>query len=163
MFGRRGAQCFVSDEGEIVALRELADPMVHRTDDRAHAKLVVPQHFAHGLLPEVGRRVWIASCQLQVERNETITRISGQQDNLGPFKLASRYEIFAANPVPTIAFCPVLEEVMREDNARKTGQSVTSRTQRELKAETSAEVSAKKCPKPCAATLRDGQNDGVTA
>jgi hypothetical protein len=100
---------------------------------------------------------------LQVKRNKTITRISGQEDDLRPFKLASRYEIFAANPVPTITFCPVLEEVMREDNSRKTGQSVTSRTQRELKAEASAEVSAKKCPKPCAATLRDGENDGVTA
>jgi hypothetical protein len=100
---------------------------------------------------------------LQVKRNKTITRISSQKDDLRPFKLASRYEIFAANPVPTITFCPVLEEVMREDKSRKTGLSVASRTQRELKAETSAEVSAKKCPKPCAATLRDGENDGVTA
>jgi len=46
-------------------------------------------------------------------------------------RLSSRRgtEIFAANPVPTITFCPVLEEVMREDNGAKTGQSVTSRTQ----------------------------------
>jgi hypothetical protein len=111
----------------------------------------------------LSRRVRIAPCQLQVERNETITRISGQQDDLRPFKLASRDEIFAANSVPTIAFGAMLKQIMRKDNPRKTGQSVTSRAQRELKAEASAEVSAKKCPKPCAATLRDGENDGVTA
>src|SRR5438045_5250353 len=135
MVSGRGAQCFVSDEDKIVARRELAEPIVHRTDNGAHAKIFVPQHFAHGLLPELGRRVWIASCQLQVKRNKTITRISSQQDNLRPFKLASGYEIFAAKPVPTIAFCPVLEEVMREHNARKTGYIVASRAQRELKAE----------------------------
>jgi hypothetical protein len=57
----------------------------------------------------------------------------------------------------------MLKQVMRKDNPWKTWHGVTSRTQRELKAEAFAEVSAKKCPKPCAATLRDGENYGVTA
>src|SRR5215831_13313159 len=120
MFGRRGAQCFVTNEREVVAARELVKPMVHRTDDRAHAELCVAQHFAHWLLPELSRRIWIASCQLQVKRNKTITRIPSQEDDLRPSELPSRHEIFAANPVPTIAFCAVLEEVMRENNAWKT-------------------------------------------
>src|SRR4029077_7938755 len=76
MFGRRGAQCFVSDEGEIVALRELVKPIVHGINNGAHAKLFVAQHFAHGLLLELNTCVRVAACQLQEERNETITRIS---------------------------------------------------------------------------------------
>ena len=63
----------------------------------------------------------------------------------------------------TIAFGAMLKQIMRKDNPRKTGQIVPSRTQRELKAEAFAEICTKKCPKPCAATLRDGENDGVTA
>jgi hypothetical protein len=163
MFGRRGAEYFVSDEGEILTLRELVKPIVHGINDGAHAELFVPQHFAHILLPELDRRIRIAPCELQVERNETITRISGEQDDLRPVKLASRDEIFAANSVPPIAFGAMFKQIMRKDNPRKTGQIIASRSQRELKAEASAKVSAKKCPKPCAATLRDGENDGVTA
>src|SRR6478609_6451175 len=153
MFGRRGAQCFVSDEGEIVALRELVKPIVHGINNGAHAKLFVTQHFAHGLLLELNQCVRIAPCQLQVKRNKTITRVSGEQDDLCPVKLAPRDEIFAANSVPPIAFGAMLKQIVRKDNSRKTGQIVTSRAQRELKAEAFAEVSAKKCPKPCAATL----------
>src|SRR5262249_45763337 len=136
--------------------------MIHGSDDRAHAEVFVAQHFAHGLLPKLSRCVWVASGQLQVKRNKTITRISSQQDDLRPFKLPSRYEIFAAKSVPTITLCPVLEEVMREHYARKAGQIVASWAQREPKAEASAEISTKKCPKPCATTLRDRENDDVT-
>src|ERR1700749_4897600 len=121
MFSRRGAQGFVSEEGEIVSFGELVKPMVHCADNRAYAELWVPQHFAYCLLPELARRVRIASGQLQVKRNKAIARISGQEDNLRPFKFASRYEIFTADSVPTITFCTVLEEVMREHNTRKIG------------------------------------------
>src|SRR5215470_14858097 len=119
MFGRRGPKCFVSEEGEIVASGELIDPMIHSADDRAHAQFFVAQHFAHRSLPELERRVRIASCQLQVQRNKTITRISREKDDLRAVKLASRYEIFAANPVPPVAFGAVLKQIMRKHNARK--------------------------------------------
>src|SRR5262245_26756625 len=121
MFGRRGAQCFVSDKGEVVARRELVKPMIHGADDRAHAELLVAQHFAYRFLPELNRCVWIAPCQLQIKRNKTITRITGQQDDLRAFKLAPRDEIFTAKPVPTIALRAVLEEVVREHDPRKPG------------------------------------------
>src|SRR4029077_7781169 len=107
--------------------------------------------------------VRIAPCQLQVERNETITRIPGEKDDLCPVKLASGAEIFCTNSVPPIDFGAVVKQIMRKDNPRKTGQIIASRSQSELKAEAFAEVRAKKCPKPCTATLRDGENDGVTA
>src|SRR5580765_8344491 len=139
MFGGRGAQCFISSESEIVALRELVKPIVHGINNGAHAKLLVAQHFAHGLLLELNRCVRIAPCQLQIKRDKAITRISGQQDDLRPVKLASRDEIFAANSVPPIAFGAMLKQIMRKNNPWKTGQSVTSRTQRELNAEASAE------------------------
>ena len=162
MFSRRGAQYFVPDKAEIVTLRELVKPIVHGINNGAHAKLFVTQHFTHSLMLELNRCVRIAPCQLQVKRNKTITRISGEKDDLCPVKLASRDEIFAANSVPSIAFGPMLKQIMRKDNPRKTGQIIASRSQSELKAEAFAEVSAKKCPKPCAPTLRDGENDGVT-
>jgi hypothetical protein len=100
---------------------------------------------------------------LQIKRNETIARISSEQDDLCPLKLASRDKIFAANSVPPIALGAMLEQIVGKDNPRKTGSSVASRTQGELKAEASAKIGTKKCSKPCAATLRDGENDGVTA
>src|SRR5262245_57102246 len=64
MFGRRGAQCFVSDEGEIFTLGELVKPIVHGINNGEHAKLFVTQHFAHGLLLEPNLCVRIAPCQL---------------------------------------------------------------------------------------------------
>src|ERR1044071_4102281 len=97
-----------------------------------------------------------------MERNETITWISGEQNDLRTFKPPARDEIFAANPVPTIALCTVLEDVMRKYNARKAGQVKTSSTQCEIQAEPSAEISTKKCPNPRATTLREGQYDSVT-
>src|SRR5262245_35550077 len=109
MFRRRRAQCFVSDEREIVTLRELVKPIVHGINNGAHAKLFVTQHFAHGLLLEINWCIRVAPCQLQVQRNETITRISGEQDDLCAAKLASRDEIFAANSVPPIAFGAMLK------------------------------------------------------
>src|SRR5262249_26295656 len=52
---------------------------------------------------------------------------------------------------------------MREHNPRKIRQIVTSRAQRELKAEAPAEVRTKKCPKPGASTLWHRENDNLTA
>src|SRR5258705_6904285 len=129
MFCRWRTQVFISNESAIVALRELVKPIVHGINNGAHAKLFVTQHFAHGLLLEFNRCVRIAPRQLQIKRDKTITRISGQQDDLRPVKLASRDEIFAANSVPPIAFGAMLKQIMRKDNPRKTGQIVSSRSQ----------------------------------
>src|ERR1043166_232228 len=109
MFGRRRTQCFISDKGEIVACGELMDPMIHSADDGAHAQFFVEQHFAHCCSPELELRAWIASCQLPVQRKETIGGVSRQQDGLRPVKRAPRDEIFTANSVPPIAFGAVLE------------------------------------------------------
>ena len=88
--------------------------------------LFVAQHFAHRLLPELKRRVWIASCQLQIQRNETITRISGEQDDFCPVKLASRDQILAANSVPAITFGAMLEQIVRKDQSAENQVVVTS-------------------------------------
>src|SRR4030095_10545206 len=109
MFGGRGAQCFIADQGEIVTSRELIDPIVHGIDDGAHTEPSVAQHFTDALLPELKRRVGIAPCQLQIQRNETIPRIAREQNDSCTVKLASRDEILASKSVPPITLSAVLK------------------------------------------------------
>src|SRR5438094_419554 len=160
MFCRRGAECFISYESEIVAPGELIHPIVHRAYDGAYAEPSVAQHVAYILLPEFARSMRIAPRYLQVKRNETIARISREQNDLCPAKLPSRHQILAAKPIPEVAFGSMLEQIVRKYQPRNTRLAVTFRTQSKLKAEALAEVRTNKCPKPGAAALRNRHDDG---
>jgi len=78
----------------------------------------------------------IAPCQLQVERNETITRIPGEQNDLCPVKLASRNEIFAAHAIPAITLRSVFKTIMREYDPGKFRMIMPPGLQCEIKAVT---------------------------
>src|SRR5437016_1938301 len=58
---------------------------------------------------ELCGRSRITPRHLYVERNETIARVAHQQNDLCTTKLLLRDQILAANPVPKIAFRPMLE------------------------------------------------------
>src|SRR5206468_1904335 len=160
MFCRRGAECFISYESEIVAPGELIHPIVHRAYDGAYAEPSVAQHVAYILLPEFARSMRIAPRYLQVKRNETIARISREQNDLCPAKLPSRHQILAAKPIPEVAFGSMLEQIVRKYQPRNTRLAVTFRAQSKLKAEALAEVRTNKCTQPSAAALRNRNNDG---
>jgi len=155
MFFRRGAESFISNKSEIVALGELSHPIVHRVYDGTDAESFIAQHLADSLLPQFDWRIRISPCYLQVERNETIARVPREQNNLCPAKLPARDQIFATQSVPEIAFGAVFEQIVRKNQPGNTRLAVTFRPQRELKAEALAEVRAQKCTKPGAAAFRD--------
>src|SRR5207245_5245256 len=144
MFCRRGAEGFISNQVEIVAPRERVYPIVHRVYDGAYAESFIAQHLAHILLPEFDRSVGIAPRYLKVKRNETIAWVPREQNDFCSAKLPSRHQIFAAQSVPEIAFCPVLEQIVRKNQPGNTWLAVTFRPQRKLKAEALAEECADK-------------------
>jgi len=160
MFCRRGSKGFISNESEIVAPRELGDPIIHRAYDGMDAESSIAQHLADTLSSELNGSIWIAPCYLQVERNKTIAWIPREQNDLCAAKLSSRYQIFASQPVPEIAFGPVLEQIVRKYQPRNSWLAVTFRPQRELKAEALAKVRANKRTKPGAAAFRDRNDNG---
>ena len=104
--------------------------------------------------------MWIAPRYLQIQRDKTIARVSREQNDRCPAKLPSRHQIFAAQPVPEIAFGPVLEQIVRKYQPRNTRLAVTFRAQSKLKAEALAEVRTNKCTQPGAAALRNRNNNG---
>ena len=104
--------------------------------------------------------MWIAPRYLQIQRDKTIAWVSREQNDRCPAKLPSRHQIFAAQPVPEIAFGPVLEQIVRKYQPRNTRLAVTFRAQSKLKAEALAEVRTNKCTQPGAAALRNRNNNG---
>jgi hypothetical protein len=88
--------------------------MVHRIDDCTHSESFVAQHVTHAFLLKVNWSIGIAPRYLQIQRNETVTRIPHQQNDLCAVKLFSWQEIFAAQFIPQTAFGPVFEQIVRK-------------------------------------------------
>src|SRR4029077_6614417 len=125
-----------------------------------NAESFIAQHLADSLLPQFDWSIRVASCYLQVEGHEAIARVSGEQNDSCPAKLLSWHEIFAAQSVPEIAFCAVLEQIVRKNQPGNTRLTVTFRTQRESTSEALAEIRAHKCTKPGAPAFRDRNDHG---
>src|SRR4029077_15949873 len=160
MFFRRGSESFISNKGKIVAPGEISHPIVHRVYDGTNAESFIAQHLADSLLPQFDWSIWISPCYLQIEGHEAIARVPREQNNLCPAKLPARDQIFAPQSVPEIAFCAVLEQIVRKNQPGNTRLTVTFRTQRESTSEALAEVRAHKCTKPGAPAFRDRNDDG---
>jgi hypothetical protein len=105
----------------------------------------------------------IAPGYLKVKRNETIAWVSREQNYLYPAKLSSWDQIFAAQSVPEITFCPVLEQIVRKYNPGETRLVVTPWLESEFQTVPLAEVSAQKCANPRASAFRHRKNDDFPA
>jgi hypothetical protein len=86
--------------------------------------------------------MWIAPRYLKVKRDETIPRISGEQNYSCSAKLSSWHQIFAAQSIPEITFSSVLEQIVRKYNPGETWLVVTPWLQSEFQTVPLAEISA---------------------
>jgi hypothetical protein len=103
--------------------------------------------------------MWIAPRYLKVKRDETIPRVSREQNYFCPAKLPSWHQIFAAQSVPEITFSPVLEQIVRKYDPRETWLVVTRWLESEFQTVPLAKVCAQKCANPCASAFRYREND----
>ena len=159
MFRRRGAHRFISDDSEIVAARELIQPVVHRLNDGANSEPFVAQEVADSFFLELGRRAGVAPGHLHIKRNETVARVPHNQNDLCSTELLSRDQVFATDSVPKAAFRPVLEQIMGKNEPGDARFAISFWLEGELAAVTFAEISAKKCPDPCTSTFGDRKDD----
>src|SRR5260370_3716338 len=155
IFSRRFAQRFIPDNREILATGKLVEPGVHRSNDRADSEFFVAQQFTHRFPLELCGRSEITPRHLHVERNETIARVAHEQNDLCTTKLLLRDQILAANPVPKIAFRPMLEQIVRKDESGDAWLAVVFRLERELAATPFAKISVKKRANPGASAFWD--------
>src|SRR5262249_13294554 len=101
--------------------------------------------------------------QLHEIGNEGIARVARQQRDRGLAKRSPRNQVFSPQPVPGIAFRPILEAVMRINNPRNSVLAAVSKIERELLPFLVGKISVEKRADPRPAAFGNGNDNGVGA
>src|SRR5437016_116187 len=150
-------------KGKVFAPSKFGEPVVHRFDDGKNSVTAIPEQVADALLLQLLRRFARAMDQLHVKRDESISRIAHEKNDMGPGQFSCRNQIFTANALPQRRFHSLFGEIVREDQTRNVRFMITIRPEREWTASALTKICAEKSPHPGASAFRHRDDDGVAA